>query len=175
VADEPRRVCVGVIAGAHGVHGVVRIRSFTERAEDIASYGPVTDEAGGRRFALALVGSARGAVLARIEGVTDRNAAEALRGVRLYVDRAALPAPEAGEFYREDLIGLRAELVDGTKVGVVAAVDDYGAGDIIEVARPGQAALLLPFTDAAVPEIDLAGGRIVIAPLEETGEPEPRS
>jgi 16S rRNA processing protein RimM len=144
---------------------VVRIKSFTERPEDVASYGPLTDEAG-RSYKLGVVGLARGAVLAAIEGVGDRDAAEALTGTRLYVDRAALPAPEEGEFYRGDLVGLAAELADGTKVGEVISVEDYGAGDIVEIARPGDKALLMPFTDATVPVVDIAGGRIVIAPPE---------
>jgi 16S rRNA processing protein RimM len=143
----------------------VRIKSFTERPEDVASYGPLTDETG-RSIKLGVVGLARGAVLAAIEGVGDRNAAEALKGVRLYVDRTQLPEPEEGEFYCEDLVGLTAELADGTKVGEVISVEDYGAGDVIEIHRPGEKALLLPFTDATVPTVDIAGGRIVIAPPE---------
>jgi 16S rRNA processing protein RimM len=150
---------------------VVRIKSFTERPEDVASYGPVSDETG-RSFALGVVGLARGVVLAEVEGISDRDAAEALKGIRLYVDRARLPAPEEDEFYREDLVGLRAELADGTEVGTVAAVEDYGAGDVIEIARPGERPMLLPFTDAVVPQVDIAGGRIVVAPPEEFGEPE---
>jgi 16S rRNA processing protein RimM len=144
---------------------VVRIKSFTERPEDVASYGPLTDDAG-RSYKLGVVGLARGAVLAAIDGVGDRNAAETLKGVRLYVDRAKLPEPDEGEFYREDLVGLDALLADGTKVGEVISVEDYGAGDVIEIARPGQKTLLLPFTDATVPVVDVAGGRIVIAPPE---------
>ena len=150
---------------------MLRIKSFTERPEDVASYGPVSDETG-RSFALGVVGLARGAVLARIDGIADRNAAEALKGVRLYVDRARLPEPDEGEFYREDLVGLRAELADGTAIGTVLSVEDYGAGDVIEIARPGDKPLLMPFTDATVPTVDVAGGRVVIAPPEEFGEPE---
>ena len=150
---------------------MVRIKSFTERPEDVASYGPVSDETG-RSFALGVVGLARGAVLARIDGIADRNAAEALKGVRLYVDRARLPEPEEGEFYREDLVGLAAVLADGTAVGTVQSVEDYGAGDVIEIARPGERPLLMPFTDATVPEVDIAGGRVVVAPPDEFGEPE---
>jgi len=145
---------------------VVRIKSFTERPEDVASYGPVSDETG-RSFALGVVGLARGAVLASIDGIADRDAAEALKGVRLYVARVRLPEPEEDEFYREDLVGLRAELADGTELGTVASVEDYGAGDVIEIARAGARPILLPFTDAAVPEVDIEGGRIVVAPPEE--------
>ena len=150
---------------------MLRIKSFTERPEDVASYGPVSDETG-RSFALGVVGLARGAVLARIDGIADRNAAEALKGVRLYVDRARLPEPEEGEFYREDLVGLAAVLADGTAVGTVQSVEDYGAGDVIEIARPGGKPLLMPFTDATVPEVDIEGGRVVVAPPDEFGEPE---
>jgi 16S rRNA processing protein RimM len=153
------------------VHGTVRIKSFTERPEDVASYGPVSDETG-RSFALGVVGLARGAVLARVEGIADRTAAEALKGVRLYVDRDKLPEPDDGEFYCEDLVGLRAELADGTEIGTVTSVEDFGAGDIIEIARPGERPLLIAFNDATVPEVDLDQGRIVVVPPDEFGEPE---
>ncbi len=149
---------------------MVRIRSYTAEPADVASYGPVTDEAG-RRFALSVVGTARGAVLARLAGVADRDAAEALKGVRLYVDREALPEADADEYYHADLIGMRAELTDGTEVGTVVAIEDFGAGDVLEVARPGARSILLPFTAEAVPEVDLAGGRIVIDPPEEIDAP----
>ncbi len=162
------QVCVGAVVGAHGVKGIVRIRSYTAEPADVASYGPVTDEAG-RSYALAVVGMARGAVLARIAGIDDRDAAEALKGVRLYVPRGALPETDAEEYYHADLMGMRAELTDGTVVGTVAAIGNYGAGDVIEVARPGARSLLLPFTAEAVPEVDLAGRRIVIVPPVETG------
>jgi 16S rRNA processing protein RimM len=166
-AGRTGKVCVGTIVGAHGVKGVVRIRSHTEDPAGVAAYGPVTDEAGARRFALTLVGQARGNVLAKLAGVDDRDAADALKGLRLYVERAALPEPAAEEWYREDLVGLRAERADGTALGTVAAVEDYGAGDIVEIRRPGAASLLVPFTREAVPVVDLAAGRIVVEPPEE--------
>jgi len=160
-------VCLGAVAGAHGVRGNVRLRSFTEDPADIAAYGPVTDETGKRRFEVTVIGESRGQVVARIAGIDDREAAEALKGLRLYVERAVLPAPDADEFYHADLIGLAAVDADGKTLGRVQAVFDYGAGDFIEIRRPGSPGLLVPFTRAAVPEIDIAAGRIVVVPPAE--------
>ncbi len=157
------RVCIGVVVGAHGVKGAVRVKSFTERPGDIAAYGPVEDEPGRRRFALRAVGEGRGSVLVEIDGVGDRDAALALKGTRLFVPRAALPAAGEDEFYPGELVGLRAELGDGTQLGPVTGVFDFGAGDLIEVTGP-TGAMLLPFTRAAVPLVDLAAGRVVVAP-----------
>ncbi len=162
------RVCLGAIAGAHGVRGLVKIKSFTEDPSDLTAYGPLGDEAGGRRFEIAVTGQAKGLLLGRIAGVADREAAQALRGVRLYVDRAALPEPEETEaFYHADLIGLAAEDPQGEPLGRVAAVENYGAGDFLEIERPAGEALLVPFTQAAVPLVDLEAGRVVVAPPEE--------
>ncbi len=106
---EGARVCLGAIAGAHGVRGLVKIKSFTQDPANLTAYGPLADESGRRRFEIAVTGRAKGLLVARIAGVEDRDAAQALRGVRLYVARAALPEPEeAEEFYQADLIGLAA-------------------------------------------------------------------
>lgn len=161
------RVCVGVILGAHGLKGAVRIKSFTERAADVAAYGAVEDEAGRRRFRLRLVGEAKGAVMAQIEGVGERDAAEALKGLKLYVARSTLPALEEEEFYYSDLVGLAAERTDGTAMGKVKGVYDFGGGDIIEIVGPG-GAVMLPFTKAVVPVVDVAAGRLVVEPPIET-------
>jgi 16S rRNA processing protein RimM len=158
------RVCVGVIAGAHGVKGAARVKSFTAEPAAIAAYGPMWDDEGRRRFELEVIGQVKGAVLVRIAGVTDRDAAEALKGVRLYVDRAVLPALEEEEFYHADLVGLAAELADGTSLGEVRAVHNFGAGDVLEVQPRDGASVMVPFTRAAVPVVDIAGGRIVIDP-----------
>ena len=168
------RICVGVITGAQGVRGAVRIKSFTAVAADVAAYGPLEDESRTRRFELRLVGQAKGVLVGVIAGIADRDAAEALKGRRLYVARSTLPEPEAEEYYHADLIGLAAELEDGTVLGEVRAVWDFGAGDSLEVARPGAATVMVPFTRAVVPVVDLAGRRLVVAPppgLIEAPEP----
>jgi 16S rRNA processing protein RimM len=171
------RICVGAIAGAHGVKGLVKIKSFTEEPDGVAAYGPLSDEAGEREFTLALTGRAKGLIIARIDGVEDRNAAEALRGTRLYVERAALPPTAEEAYYHTDLIGLEAVGMDGAPVAVgmdgapvgeVKALYNYGAGDVIEIQRRDKDLLLLPFTKAAVPEVDLEGGRLVVREPEET-------
>jgi len=163
-ADAPKRVCLGVVTGPHGVQGAVRIKSFTQAPEDIARYGPLSDEAGDRCFELSLVGAVKGVVLARLLGIEDRDQAEALRGLRLHLPRAALPQTEAEEYYHADLIGLEAVLGDGTRVGRVRAIHDFGAGDTLELARPGASPVMVPFTRAVVPSIELAAGRLVLDP-----------
>ena len=166
--SEPK-ICVGVVVGAHGIKGAVRIKPFTERPEAVAAYGPVSDEAGLRRFEVTVLGQARGVVTAQLSGVADRTVAEALKGLRLYVPRAALPAAEEEEFYHADLIGLLAQRRDGSVAGRVAAVFDHGAGTYLEIAGAGARALILPFTREAVPVVDLAAGRLVIDPPEDVG------
>lgn len=160
------RICLGVITGAHGVRGFVRIKSFTAEPQAIASYGPLQDEQGERRFVLELVGTSKGVLIARIAGVDDRNAAERLKGVRLYVRRADLPEPGAEEFYQADLIGLDALLADGTRLGTVRAVNDFGAGASLEIEDAAGKAVIVPFTAAAVPKVDVAGRVLVVAPPE---------
>jgi 16S rRNA processing protein RimM len=167
-AAEDERLCVGVIAGAHGVRGLVKIKSFTDDPANLTAYGPLTDASGARRYQVAVTGRAKGVLLARIEGVGDRDAARALSGARLYVARAALPEPEDEEYYHADLIGLAVEDRAGAPLGRVAAVQNFGAGDILEIERPDQGTLLVPFTKAAVPIVDPAGGRVVVEPPEET-------
>lgn len=163
------RICLGVIAGAHGVRGLVRVKSFAEAPEDLTAYGPLTDEAGARSFELTVTGRAKDALLARLEGVTDRDQAQALKGTRLYVLRAALPALDEEEtYYHADLVGLAAEDRGGRPLGRVRAVHNFGAGDLLEL-DGGQDGppLLLAFTKAAVPVVDLEAGRIVVEPPEE--------
>ena len=159
-----RRVCVGVVTGPQGIQGAVRIKSFTEAPEDVARYGPLADETGVRCFELRLIGAGKGVVIARLSGVEDRNQAEAVRGLRLYLPRSALPQPDAEEYYHADLIGLEAVLGDGTPVGRVRAVHDFGAGDTLELARPDAPPVMVPFTRAVVPSIELAAGRLVLDP-----------
>ena len=140
------RICIGQILGAHGVKGLVKLASFTDDPEAISGYGDLTDEAGERTFSVTLVGAAKDHWMAKIEGVNDRDAAEALKRTQLFVDRARLPPPDEDEFYHADLIGLRAELPDGTALGRVSAMLNFGAGDIVEIA-PGEAASFEALTD----------------------------
>jgi 16S rRNA processing protein RimM len=161
------KLCVAVIAGAHGVRGDVRIKSFTADPEDLAAYGPLTDKRGAREFRIRVLGLARGLLRAHIKGVDDRDAAEALAGVELYVDRDRLPAPEEDEFYHSDLIGLKAVLQDGSPYGTVRALYDFGAGDVVEIALSVGGTVVLPFTKAAVPAVDLEAGIVIVVPPEE--------
>lgn len=171
MAEADERICVGAIAGAHGVRGLVRLKSFTQRPEDIITYGPLTDASGQRCFEISLNGRARDALLARIAGVSDRDQAEALRGTQLFVTRAALPAPPADEFYHADLIGLRAEATDGSVLGRVSAVHTFGGGDVLEIAPETGETILVPFTRQAVPAIEPAAGRLVVElPMETEAE-----
>lgn len=165
------RVCVGAMAGAHGVRGDVRIRSFTQRPEDIAAYGPLEDERGERVFALTLHGRARGLLIGSVEGIDGRDAAEALRGERLYVDRARLPEPEEeDEFYHADLLGLSAVDGAGNRCGEIAAILPAGDAAVLEVdPGGGKETILVPFTREHVPEIDIPAGCVVIDPPEQPG------
>lgn len=159
------RVCVGQFAAAHGVRGLVKLRSFTEDPAAIGGYGPFADESGRRTFKLRLLSAAGELWVAQVEGVATREAAEALKGVRLYVDRDRLPEPEdEDEFYYADLIGLRAETVSGEDLGTVRAVHDFGAGVMLEVVLPTGRGVMVPFTREAVPVVDVKGGRVGIDP-----------
>jgi 16S rRNA processing protein RimM len=162
-------ICVGVLTGARGLRGEVRIKSFTGAAADIAAYGPLTDEGGERKFRLRVSGLVKDHVVARIEGVDDRDAALALKGTRLYLEREALPEAPRDEYYHADLIGLRAMRMDGSGgpgevVGTVSAVHDFGAGAILEIECASGEPIMVPFNRAAVPEVDLAAGSLIIDP-----------
>ena len=161
-----RRVLMGRVLGAHGIRGAVRVLSYAAAPEDVARYGPLEDESGKRRLSLKVVGQARGAVLAEVEGIGDRDAAAALKGTKLFVRRSVLPAPEKGEFYWYDLVGLRVEVVSGTALGEVVAVHDYGGGPSLEVKREVGAPVMVPFTNRVVPVVDLEAGKLVIDPPE---------
>ncbi|MBS0222307.1 MAG: ribosome maturation factor RimM [Proteobacteria bacterium] len=154
------RVLLGVVAAPHGVRGLVRVKSFTEDPMAIGTYGPLSDETGKKEYRVEALSAARGTVLARIEGVADRTAAEALRGLRLYVERSAFPQTGEREWYEADLIGLPAIGRDGRDWGKVVAFHDFGAGPVMEVSG----GMMLPFTDATVPEIDIEGGKVVVDP-----------
>jgi len=161
---EPQetRVSVGVIVGAHGVKGVLRVRSFTENPEDLMAYGPLTDETGERVFDLSVEGRVKRDLLARLAGVAERDGANALKGTLLYVSRAALPETDEDEYYHGDLIGLRVEDQSGANLGRVRGVHNFGAGDILEIGIESGKTSMVPFTRLAVPEIDLKAGRVVV-------------
>lgn len=168
---KPDRICVGAIAGAFGVTGEVRLKSFCTEPEAIASYGPLTSEDGTRRFTIRLTRPVSGGLGARITGVATKEEADALKGTSLYADREKLPSLPDDEFYHADLIGLEARDTGGVLLGRVQAVHNHGAGDLIEITGPGlRDTLLIPFTRAAVPTVDLAAGRIVVDPPESLEE-----
>jgi 16S rRNA processing protein RimM len=163
------RICVAQIGGAHGIRGEVKLKSFTADPMAVKDYGPLESEDGSTRFTIETVRSAKGHLVARFRGVDDRNAAERLTNIKLFVSRDRLPPADDDEFYHADLIGLAAVTAAGAAVGTVVAIHDFGAGDILELRPPaGGATIMLPFTDAFVPDIDIAAGRIVVAPPAET-------
>jgi 16S rRNA processing protein RimM len=159
------RICVAQIGGAHGIRGEVKLKSFTADPMAVRDYGPLQSEDGTVSVEIEALRPAKGHLVARLRGVADRNAAERLANLRLFVPRERLPPPAADEFYHADLIGLRAVTADGAEIGTVVAMHDFGAGDILELEPlTGGTTIMLPFTDACVPSIDIAGGRIVVAP-----------
>lgn len=177
MADSDKRLLMGRIGAAHGVKGEVRINSFTEEPLALADYGPFTTNRPGLVIEIEQARATTNVLVARIKGINDRTAAEQLNGVELYVARGRLPAPDdEDDFYHTDLIGLDARLGDGTVLGKVIAIPNYGASDLIEVRdeRSGDT-YLYPFTRAVVPEVHVAEGYLVIeVPLEaDPGEEEP--
>jgi 16S rRNA processing protein RimM len=162
--DKKQMILLGAIAGVHGVRGEVKVKSFTADPLAIATYGPLYDD-DGRKFELKLSQKAAKdtIVIAKIDGIVDRNAAEALKGKRLYAPREALPAIEdESEFYAHDLIGLKVEDRNGKNLGKVVDLADYGAGDIIAIAGGPDGDFELPFADRFVPVVDLAAEKIVV-------------
>ncbi|MEM1079124.1 MAG: ribosome maturation factor RimM [Pseudomonadota bacterium] len=158
--------CVGAIAGAFGVRGEVRLKSFCAVPEDIADYTPLSFE-DGREVTLRLTGQIKNGLSARLSGVGNKEAADALRGTRLYVPRDRLPHLPDDEYYHTDLIGLAVHDTGGTHLGKVTAVHNHGAGDLLEVKGPlAKGPVLIPFTLAIVPTVDLRAGRIVADPPE---------
>jgi len=175
---QPARILLGHIGPAHGLRGEVTIRTYTADPADIASYGPLGDEAGARRHRISVIRVVDKGVVARITGVEDRTAAEALRGTGLYVERHLLPATAEREYYHADLIGLAALAPDGMAVGEIVAVQNYGGGDLLEIRLAGAARTeLVAFNDDFVPEVDLVRRTaVVVLPHdadEAPGEAEP--
>lgn len=171
------KLLMGRIGAAHGIKGEVRIQSFTEDPLALVSYGPLSTDKPGLMIKILTARTTTNVLVARIEGVNDRTAAEKLNGVELYVDRALLPEPDdEDDFYHADLIGLTARLADGSEIGQVMAVPNFGAGDLIEIRDPRSGdTYLYPFSKAVVPEVRIKDGYILIdPPIEaELGEEEP--
>ena len=161
------RICVGAIAGAYGVHGDIRLKSFTADPLDIATYAPLTTEDGAQTFTLEIDRPIKGGFVAQLSGVTTKEQADALKGMRLYASRDQLPNLPDDEFYHADLIGLAVVDTGGAELGKIKSVQNHGAGDLIEVHGPGlKNTVLVPFTREAVPTVDLTAGRIIIDPPE---------
>lgn len=170
----PHRILLGRIIAAHGVRGEVLIKTFTGDPAAIAAYGALSDMIGARSFKVRVIRTTPKGVVARIDGVTDRTAAEAAKGTDLYVERARLPAAGGGEYYHADLIGLEAVAPGGESIGTIIAIENFGAGDLLEVRLANSRSTeFIPFTDACVPNIDIAGGRATIVMPTVVGEPEP--
>jgi 16S rRNA processing protein RimM len=167
----PSQICVARIGAAHGVRGQVKLWTFTEDPLAVKQYGPLSTKDGSRQFEVTHVREAKDHLVATLKGIATRNDAERLNGIELYVARDRLPATEEDEYYHADLIGLAAITTADKPLGRVLAIHNFGAGDIIEIAPPQGPTLLLPFTNAVVPTVDLAGGRVVIElPQEIEGE-----
>ncbi len=167
-----RRILMGVVGRPHGVRGLVHVHSYTANPADLAGYGPLLDD-GGRAWTLAWRGAGVAALMdADGRALADRGAAERLTNTRLYVERDRLPPADPDEFYLADLVGMAALDRSGRSMGRVAVVHDYGAGTSLEIEREGMAPLLLPFTQACVPDIDAAAGTLVAVPPDEVLVPD---
>ena len=164
-------ICIARIGAAHGVRGAVKLWTFTEDPLAVMSYGPLATKDGARSFEVATAREAKGHLVATLKGIATREDAERLNGIELYIARDRLPATDENEYYHADLIGLTAVNAAQQPLGRVVAIHNFGAGDIIEIAPPSGATMLLPFTNAVVPTVDLAAGRVVIElPAEIEGD-----
>src|SRR5258708_5464279 len=164
-------ICVARIGAPHGVRGAVKLWTFTEDPLAVKHYGPLATKDGARSFEIATAREAKGHLVATLKGVATREDAERLNGIELYIAREKLPATDENEYYHADLIGLAAVNAADEPLGRVLAIHNFGAGDIIEIAPPSGSTMLLPFTNAVVPTVDLANGRVVIElPQEVEGE-----
>jgi len=167
-----RDILLGVVIGAQGLKGEVKVKTFTESPEGLGAYGALHAKDGRAFTVRAARNQKAGIAVVRFDGVNDRNAAEALKGTELYVTRDALPPPDEEEFYHADLIGLSVHDTEGRVLGTVSAIHNFGAGDVITIARPDGGDMFLPFTHAVVPTIDVSHGFVVVAVPEEAEEDE---
>jgi len=158
----PDHICIARIGAPHGVRGAVRLWTFTEDPFAVQAYGPLVTKDGARSFEVATAREVKGHLVATLKGIATREEAERLNGIELYVAREKLPETDDNEYYHADLIGLAAVSPAQEPIGRVVAIHNFGAGDIIEIAPPSGPTLLLPFTNAVVPTVDLAARRVVI-------------
>jgi 16S rRNA processing protein RimM len=163
----PDRICIARIGAAHGVRGAVKLWTFTEDPLAVRTYGPLMTKDGARSFEVATAREAKGHLVATLKGVASREDAEKLNGIELYIARDKLPETDENEYYHADLIGLAAVTAANEPLGRVIAIHNFGAGDIIEIGPVHGATMLLPFTNAVVPSVDLAAGHVVIELPEE--------
>ena len=166
-------ILLGVVIGAHGLSGEVKVKTFVSELENLRDYGPLHAK-DGREFIVESIRSVKGDVaVVQFRGIDDRDAAEALKGTELFVARDALPQTEADEFYHADLVGLRAEDQEGRTLGRIKGIHNFGAGDVIVIELPDGDDLFLPFTRESAPIVDVKGGRIVVAvPRDDAAEKE---
>ena len=157
-----RRVCLGKIIGPQGLDGSVRIKSYTTRPQELASYGTVSDKTGDNQFDINILRSTNKGLVAKISGIEDRGAAEDLRGLELYVARDLLPELKENEYYFSDLIGLEVVDMEDNVIGKVKSVDNFGAGDVMEIAIKGEKSVVLPFSIEAIPIVDTLNGRVTV-------------
>ena len=160
--SNTRKLCIGQFIGPHGVRGLVKLRSFTEIPEAIFDYAPLLAEDGNRTFKITAKSAAKDHFIITVAGVTDREAAEALRGDKIYIPRDILPETRADEFYDADLIGLSVFDAEGKDYGKTLALHDHGAGVFLEIGHTHKDSFMLPFKDAFVPEVDLEAGKLRI-------------
>jgi len=157
-------ILLGVVGGAHGIKGEVRIKSFTEDPTDIKAYGPLFD-AKGNKYTIRTARIQKNVVVVTINEISDRNGAELLNGTELFVDRSALPEDDEDEFYQSDIVGMAVESVDGAAIGTVIAFHDFGAGEVIEIKPERGSSVMIPFSEAAVPDIDVERRVMIVEPL----------
>ena len=165
--ESNRKICVGQFAGAHGVRGLVKLRSFTADPQAIFAYAPLSDKDGERTYSITLKSEAKDHFLVEVEGIADKEAADQLRGDRIYIPHDLLPKTSKGEYYEADLMGLRVIDKDDKDYGSVMGVFDYGAGIFLEIGTSKKDSFMLPFKDAFVPKVDLDAGTILISGSEE--------
>ncbi len=169
-----KRILLGHIASAHGIRGEVVIKSYTAVPEDIARYGALSDEAGRRTFTIESARMTGKGVIARLAGVADRTAAEALRGTALMVERSALPPADDGDYYLADLVGISATAPDGSPLGTIVSVQNFGAGDLLELRlHTTKQTEFVPFTDTYVPTVDIHARTATVVMPVMVGDPEP--